>query len=250
MAPPVLTSCAPSVWRLEQAIPVAPVLPLRVRVNSYVLETEKGLCLLDCGSGGGYQALRGVVARAFPGVPVRRVYLTHGHFDHAGAGARCVNEGIEVWAAPQETALLSTGGPEGVPEAFRYPAFAPTHALSSPHTLGLRSGAALDLLPVPGHTAGSVALVSGQRDLFFGGDCLFGPLNGYAVTLGLELLTSLRQPAAERRHQLASIDLLREAVPSGALLLPGHGAPEPVTGSGAAFARSQRLLRWTLRLKR
>ena len=242
--------CSPGIWRLEQRIPVVPKLRLFVRVNIYVLEVEHGLCLIDCGAPTGYEGLRSTLQKEFPGKPVKRVYLTHGHFDHAGAGVAFLNSGAEVWGTEAERPLTETGGPVGVPETFRYPAFLPSHVLGAEHEIVLSSGQRMVTVLSPGHTGGSVSFASPDSQVLALGDCLFGPTVGYATTFFLEFMTAFRQPSSERRQHLETLTRLRtHAMPPG-LLLPGHGKPVETGERHKSFSRTERILRFTLRVKR
>lgn len=239
---------APGIWRFEQRIPI--LLGRSVRVNVYALETTDGLCLLDCGATSGFESLREALRRQFPGRPVQRVYLTHGHFDHAGAGQAFLSEGAEVWAADAERSLTGSGGPVGVPRAFRYPAYEPSHPIEDGHEIALAPGGSLTATATPGHTDGSTSFASPETRVLALGDCVFGPVRGYATTFFLELLTALRQPARERRLHIQTLERLRGQAHEDTLLLPGHGRPALAGPKRATFPRSQRLLKLTLRIKR
>ncbi|MDP2948678.1 MAG: MBL fold metallo-hydrolase [Chloroflexota bacterium] len=225
--------------------------PLVVRVNLYVLESAEGLYLVDCGPFAAFSHVRALLARAFPSRRLRRVYLTHSHFDHGGAGLRCVNDGVEVWAASGERSMASAGGPTGVPQAFRYPPFVPTNWIVDGDRVPLRESC-LTAIVTPGHTPGSLALYDEASGVLLCGDLLLGPLRGYAVTLLLAVLTALRQPGEEVRRHIESLSCVRRQLEGrrNVLVLPGHGAPYHLKDRPGAFARSERLLRLALMLKR
>ncbi|MBI2855690.1 MAG: MBL fold metallo-hydrolase [Chloroflexi bacterium] len=244
---------AQGIWRTEASVSLGPrLLPIRLRVNVYVLETPVGLYLVDCGPFALYYQLRAMIARSFPHRRVVRVYLTHGHFDHAGAGLRCTTEGIEVWSASAEHEMLAGGGPAGVPRAFRYAAFQPTNLIENGYRLALDDGRYFDAMLTPGHTAGSACFYDEQRGVLFYGDLLFGPLRGYMVTFILEFLTAMRQPREELRRQMESLGNLKGRLVgrSQVLLLHGHGPPYYLEERPGAFERSLGILRLVLRLKR
>lgn len=250
MATVLKGACAPGIWRLEQRIPIIPALRFAIKVNVYVLEMADGLCLIDCGAPSGYDEIRSTLEKAFPGKPVVRVYLTHGHFDHAGAGLSFLNDGAEVWATEAEQPLTQSGGPVGVPAKFRYPEFLPSHTISNEHEITLTSGQSVKALQSPGHTSGSVTFASPDSRVLFVGDCLFGPLWGYGITFFLEFLTAMRQPSAERRQHLETVRNLRSEVASNGLLLPGHGTQAEPGARYQPFNRTERVLGFTLRVKR
>ena len=111
------TEITPEISRVEIRLPMLLGNFLSLRVNVYVLETPDGLCLVDCGPADLYANLRALIAKSFPGKRIQRIYLTHGHADHAGAGGRCANDGIEIWAAEGDRQMLRDGGPDGVPKS-------------------------------------------------------------------------------------------------------------------------------------
>ena len=206
---------------------------------------------MDCGPLALYSRLRADLARTFPQKRVLRIYLTHGHSDHAGAGLRCINEGIEVWAATGEREMLGDGGPLGVPQAFRYPAFQPTSSIDEGHRITLDRSCHLVALPTPRHTPGSVCFYDEENGILLYGDNLFGPVWGYGVTFMLEFITTLRQPRYEIMQQQETLGLLRQRLEGQArtLVVPGHGPPYYLDEHPAAFDRSLGILRWALRLK-
>ena len=227
-------------------------LPLNLRVNSYVLEVPDGLYLIDCGPFDLYYQLRALTAQKFPTKKILRVYLTHGHSDHAGAGLRCISEGIEVWSASGDKDMLDNGGPPGVPKTFRYPAFQPTNHIDEGHRIMLSETRQLVAFLTPGHTPGSVCFYDSRNDTLLYGDLLFGPLRGYAMTFLLEFLTALRESKAELRQQMESLTHLerRLAEQGNTLMLPGHGPPYYSDAQPGTFDRSTGILKWVLRLKR
>lgn len=248
-----LEQVTPGIWRVELSVPLGPRWPtFRLRVNSYVLEAPDGLYLVDCGPFALYYRLRALAAHSFPHKKVLRVYITHGHFDHAGAGLRCISEGIEMWATSEEEKLLSEGGPIGVPQVFRYPAFQPTRHIEEGHLICLGNTHNLEAVLVPGHTPGSVCFHDEEKGVLLYGDLLFGPLRGYAVTFLLELLTAVRQPKKESMQQIESLKLFKSRLEGHdhTLLLPGHGPSYYSEAHPRAFDRSLGILRWILRLKR
>ena len=247
-----LTQVAPGISRAELRMPVLLGARAGLRVNVYVLEAADGLHLVDCGPFDLYAELRALVATSFPGKRIRRIYLTHGHGDHAGAGARCANDRIEVWAAPGDREMLRNGGPGGVPRRFRYPAFEATHSLVQGGQIPLNDEHHLEVLPLPGHTDGSVCFNHPGGRALLCGDLVFGPSTGYWTTFLVQILTSRRQPADELRTQMDSLSALRLrlAAKPRTLLLPGHGPPGHFDSGATSLDRSERILRQVLRTKR
>ena len=232
-------------------MPLLPGARLSLRVNVYVLEAPDGLCLVDCGPYGLYTGLRALIARSFPGKSIRRIYLTHGHADHAGAGARCANDGIELWAAEGDRQMLRNGGPDGVPSLFRYPGFEPTHPLVQGDRIRLTDDRELEVLSLPGHTAGSVCFDDAGAQVLLCGDAVYGPCWGYLATFLTQVLTSRRQPPGELRAHADSLEALRGRLAErpSTLLLPGHGTPGPFDSGVTSVGRSARILRGVLRTR-
>lgn len=163
------------------------------------------------------------------------VVLTHGHLDHAGAA----HEFAERWGHPADEVvedraisllaaehaaalgmppeelevdgdwLLSRRPDAGFdPRAYRQPAAPLTRRLADGERLDL-GGTALEVLSLPGHTPGSIALYDADRRELFSGDVVYDD----------ELLDSLPEsdPAAYRRSLLRLRELPVE------LVHPGHG---------------------------
>jgi glyoxylase-like metal-dependent hydrolase (beta-lactamase superfamily II) len=72
-------------------------------IGVYVVDTEDGTALLDCGPATTIPQLRaGLAERGLELVDVRHLLLTHIHLDHAGATGALVREhpGLRVWVSP------------------------------------------------------------------------------------------------------------------------------------------------------
>ena len=246
------TEITPEISRVEIRLPMLLGNFLSLRVNVYVLETPDGLCLVDCGPADLYANLRALIAKSFPGKRIQRVYLTHGHADHAGAGGRCANDGIEIWAAEGDRQMLRDGGPDGVPKKFRYPGFEATRSLVQGDRIRLINGRELEVVPLPGHTDGSVGFEDADAQVLLCGDALYGPSRGYWTTFLAEIFTSRGQPPHELRAQADSLNALKRRLAERprTRLLPGHGPPGPFDSGATSIDRSGRILRRVLMTKR
>ena len=110
----------------------------------------------------GYEAATILNRAALLGLDVKAILLTHGHFDHVGAVRDiAADTDCQVFVCEQELALpeIMTGGPLYYTDL--YPA-------EGKLTIGNME---FTVLPTPGHTPGSVCLLSG--DVIFSGDTLF-----------------------------------------------------------------------------
>lgn len=230
---------APATGRVELRIPLWPWLPLSLRGNLYVLEGDAALYLVDAGPAALYPRVRSALARAFPGREVRAVFLTHGHLDHAGAGLLWQRAGAAVLASAAEGPLLAGGGPAGVPLPL-LPAL-PDHRRGA----GPPGGPAPpDGGPGPGPHRGLGVLLRRCRRRLPPGDLLLRPLGGHGVTLLLEFLIALPQPAPELRQHLEALGRWQGRLPPATLVLSGHGSPFRPGRQPTCFARPHRVLRW------
>jgi hydroxyacylglutathione hydrolase len=214
--------------------------------NAWLVETREGLVLVDTGlpgSGPPVTALLGALGRT-PG-DLRGIVLTHADPDHAGSAAELrALTGAPVAIHVDDAPVLAGGlTPRGAKGPLRLRTLVPRLARLG-HELGmalvvrlapartgwralradvlLRDGddfAGLRVLHVPGHTAGSVALLR-EDGALFAGDAVFGDARGRAhyPPRGSALDPAQARGSAERLIRLGF-----------AALYPGHGLP--VAGS-------------------
>jgi glyoxylase-like metal-dependent hydrolase (beta-lactamase superfamily II) len=223
---------APRIHRLEHA-----------RTNLYVVEDSSGLILVDAG----LPATEALLARAMRELgrgpeDIRALVLTHAHFDHIGFAKRLQRRfGIPVYADPGDHYIAAhpyrykrERSPLLYP--FRYPraipvltAMAAAGALVVPGVPDVQplTQAVLDtlpgspvLVPVPGHTAGSVALWFRERDTVVSGDALV-TLDPYTGRPGPQIVA--RAATADSTQALDSLAALGET--GASIVLPGHGDP-------------------------
>jgi len=191
------------------------------RVHTYLVLGENWAVLVDTGFGIGDIAS---VVRELTDLPIL-VINTHAHLDHIGGNARFDTAFVhqrESLEQATETARrfrqLATQDdfPAPFPEGFALERYAPrvpepTHRLAGGETIDLGSRT-LEVLPTPGHTAGSICLLDEGHRLLFTGDTITDrPLQGIGEGVSL----------AEYK---ATLRLLAEMSPDVDLLLPGHGA--------------------------
>ena len=130
------------------------------QTNCYIIheETSKKCCILDPG----YDADFILDKLDSLGLTLEAILLTHGHFDHVGAVKELAAETqCDVYIHPEDLSMppMMTAGP------LYY-----THTYAEGDQLNL-AGLTIGVLHTPGHTPGSVCLVT--QNAMFSGDTLF-----------------------------------------------------------------------------
>ena len=207
-------------------------------VAAYLVADDSGVTLIDAGVSGQWKELLSELEAMGRSLSdVRALLLTHGDTDHIGFAERFRREtGAPVYVHEAD-ADRAKGGPKPktamgkvrVGPLLRFLWYAGrrggmrTTYLSEVRTL--RGGETLDLpgsprvIPMPGHSPGSVAYHGPAVDAVFVGD---------ALTTGPHVLTGERGPRPapftdDPAEALASLDALG-SLPA-TWVLPGHGVP-------------------------
>ncbi len=148
------------------------------------------------------------------GLHVHQILLTHAHFDHAADAERAMTE----FACP---ALLHA---DDLSLYFDIPNHAPLFGLNvskrtlaltqvkDRQTLAVLPDCPIEVLHVPGHSAGSVAYYVPTGQLAFVGDTLF---HGGVGRTDL--------PGGSTRKLVESIQTRLYALPEATFVIPGHG---------------------------
>lgn len=211
--------------------------------NLYLVEDDDGVMVVDAGLPTVWRHL--VSALQDLGIAkgsVTSLVLTHAHFDHLGAAAKIrahfrapimVHPKDEYIAAhpyryDHENArvLYPLKHPGSIPLLARMTAAGALTVRGVTDVVHLNAGPAPtlpgnpDLLHVPGHTAGHMALHFPDRGALICGDALV-TLNPYTGGSGPQIVSGAA--TADSRQALASLDAL--AAVDAEIVLTGHGEP-------------------------
>ncbi|GAB3324764.1 MBL fold metallo-hydrolase [Larkinella ripae] len=185
--------------------------------NTYVLKTDQGLILFDCGCG---ETLEQIFAnmRYWDLSPddVRFCFLTHAHFDHAGGAHLLKNRGVQVIAIG-ETAEAVAAGDERCCGYLYHKTFQP---LTVDQIVADRQkitvlGVEFGVMHLPGHSMGCTAYLFQweNRRIVISGDVIGTLLSGDFGWSGSIDFDKKRYTESLRRFARVDTDLM----------LPGHG---------------------------
>ena len=149
---------------------IIPVTPLQQNCTLLWCETTKKAAVID--PGGDLDRIRQAIAGSK--VQVEKIILTHGHIDHAG-GAADLRDALGVPVeGPHEADRFLLDGLEETGLAYGIPArpVMPDRWLAEGDTVSV-GGVSLHVLHCPGHSPGSVVLVSPEQRFAIVGDVLF-----------------------------------------------------------------------------
>lgn len=137
--------------------------------------------------------------------------LTHGHLDHVGKSTdHFKRQGCTVYLKEEDEAILGKMGSQAFPQGYFQ-----TLQQGQMFPLG---GRALEVLLLPGHTAGSVVLLDRENHLLFSGDSIGSGPFWLQLPHSLSVATFLNSVSR----------LLEEVAPMEDLLvLPGHRVQSP-----------------------
>ena len=149
---------------------IIPVTPFQQNCTLLWCETTKKAAVID--PGGDLDRIRQAVAES--NVQVEKIILTHGHIDHAGGAAELRDAlGVPV-EGPHEADRFLLDRLEESGRAYGIPArpVAPDRWLDEGDTVSV-GALSLHVLHCPGHSPGSVVLVSPEQRFAIVGDVLF-----------------------------------------------------------------------------
>jgi glyoxylase-like metal-dependent hydrolase (beta-lactamase superfamily II) len=205
-------------------------------VNSYLIEDAGAITVIDAGLRGHWKdLLRGLEEIGRSPADIRALLLTHGDVDHVGFAERLRQEhGVPVFVGAADAAEARGEVPK--PKAVRDPmrllplarflVFGLTHGglRSTPikEVTPIAGATTLDVpgapvvIPLPGHTPGSVAYHVPSVDAIFMGDAM----TTRSVTTGM-VGPALGPFTVDPAQAVASLDALDGL--SASWVLPGHG---------------------------
>ena len=211
--------------------PITLSLPLNIAtVNCYLIQTDMGFVLIDTGSPDRHAALERKLetARCLPG-ELNLIVITHGDFDHIGNAAYLrdrfrtriamhrddvgMAENGDVMSNRTKTNIITRALAPLIPLLFGYgrsKRFTPDVLLEDGSDLS-EDGLDAQVLSIPGHSKGSIAVLTSDGDLFCGD--LFENTAGPALNSIMDDLVAAEESVARLR------DLHVKTV------YPGHGQP-------------------------
>jgi hydroxyacylglutathione hydrolase len=187
--------------------------------NAYLVAADDGLLLVDAGMPwNASRILAFITTIGRQPDELRDIVLTHCDIDHIGSAAELKRlTGASVAIHERDAAVLAGGQPEkggpGLAALYRLLRF---RAVTADRILS--DGDMIDgfqVMHVPGHTAGSIALISADG-MVFSGDALLTDKQG-------KVTAPDRRLALDPAQAVRSADRIRALQPT--LLLAGHGAP-------------------------
>jgi glyoxylase-like metal-dependent hydrolase (beta-lactamase superfamily II) len=199
--------------------------------NVFLVRGESGAILVDSGSPGDWDEL--VDALRAEGVDpsaLRLAVLTHGHADHAGLAARLQQAGVPIALGNGDTGMASRGRDDPLRSTsvlgdvlrpfvdFPYTAFAPDVVVTEPLDLAEYGVPGAEIVPLPGHTPGSVVVRLGADEAIVG-DVMIG---GLGSDLGGGIAGEHFYQADPARNHCNVQRLLDEGVER---FYVGHGGP-------------------------
>jgi len=196
----------------------------RIVGNCYLLETEQGFVLIDSGS----KSARGKLEQELTDAGctpenLHLVILTHGDFDHTG---NCVylreKYNVKIAMHSDDVVMVESGDmfrnrksgnrimKKLVNTLFGITKFTPDFTIDEGYDLS-DYGLKVEILHIPGHSRGSIGILTDNHDLFCG-----------------DLLTNMKRPEPNSLFDdldglNLSIDRLRHLEIN--MVYPGHGQP-------------------------
>ena len=189
---------------------VIPVTPYQQNCSLIICEETKKAAIVDPGG----ESERILSAVKNHNVTVDKIILTHGHLDHVG-GTETLLQQLDIpvlgpekedafWLQQLETQSTMFGFPHTT-------SFEPTKWLEEGEELHV-GNIKLDILHIPGHTPGHIALFDAQSKQVIVGDILFNGAVGRSDF-----------PRGNHQQLISGIKQKLLTLPQDTLVYPGHG---------------------------
>ena len=189
---------------------VIPVTPYEQNCSFIICEKTNIAAIVD--PGGDPKRILNLAAKQ--GVKVDKIILTHGHLDHVG-GTQVVADKLNVPViGPEKEDLFWLEQLEAQSQRFGLPAtgsFSPTRWLEEGEILAV-GNIKLEVLHIPGHTPGHIALYDRQSKQIIVGDILFNGGIGRSDF-----------PRSNGSLLISGIKAKLLTLPSETTVYPGHG---------------------------
>ena len=163
-----------------------PALTQSIDATAYLLNTEKGLYLIDCGTPKGYEdCLKNIRSLGYDPKEIKVIFGTHGHFDHVGAAALFKQDfGCKLYLNAMDKNQVETG--DGIATTsdmlygMEFPPCRVDELLKDGDMFDF-GNIKMEVMHTPGHTLGSVCFVLYIENLtvLVAGDTIFGGFSQY-----------------------------------------------------------------------
>jgi hydroxyacylglutathione hydrolase len=194
---------------MNEGIIIKRVVVSHLSANCYIVGTEASGTGLVIDPGGNADSIKRAIDES--GLDIELIALTHGHSDHIAA-LRDVQDhtGAEVAIHAEDADFLEGYGSMSSQFGISYRTPHPPDRLLREGDVIEAGGLTFIALHTPGHTPGSICLLSGDK--VFTGDTLFR--RGIGTTL---------MPGSSRPQLISSIRTRLMSLPDATVVYPGHG---------------------------
>lgn len=200
----------------------------------YVLASDEGLTLIDGGTPGKTDKIvKQIEEGGYALSDIRAIVVTHAHSDHTGcvadlarrSGARVLAHQDEVPYLERTASLPYTALAQrllfGLTERvlFRFEPCKVDRSLQDGDVVEALGG--LQVIHVPGHTPGSIALYQPERQILFCGDIFFHDAPKKGLQVSSRIVSVDVAQARESARKLAALPVEALCVSHGELILEG-----------------------------